>query len=266
MAWCPFQDSMAKVMWRSNQYWFDLQINWMNRHLLNFLHKYAPLICFILLMKHKNVYFPYDFSTLKQLSSSVPLVSQGTQKFVNLGQWHHCWWPSDVKSHDISSHGIDLALLEYSAFSTTRAENKYYEVKFYSKGTWSVIHIISLDKLPAINWLFMCVNAQKENIYGLMQDCSISIANAMEILQSCTKPSIWKPSLPILCVKVVIDYWVTLHKEPTMWIWPPWKFIFMKAPSLNLHLWGKCSMTSVFSTKTSTCTADLHNRWESWLP
>ena len=26
---------------------------------------------------------------------------------------------------------------------------------------------------------------------GLVQDCSISIANAMEILQSCTKPSIW---------------------------------------------------------------------------
>ena len=29
------------------------------------------------------------------------------------------------------------------------------------------------------------------NIDGLVQDCSISIANALEILQSCTKPSIW---------------------------------------------------------------------------
>ena len=27
-------------------------------------------------------------------------------------------------------------------------------------------------------------------INGLVQDCSISIANALEILQSCTKPSI----------------------------------------------------------------------------
>ena len=26
---------------------------------------------------------------------------------------------------------------------------------------------------------------------GLVQDCSISIANALEILQSCTKPSIY---------------------------------------------------------------------------
>ena len=28
---------------------------------------------------------------------------------------------------------------------------------------------------------------------GLVQDCSISIANAMEILQYCTKPSNWRP-------------------------------------------------------------------------
>ena len=30
----------------------------------------------------------------------------------------------------------------------------------------------------------------KMYIDGLVQDCSISIANALEILQSCTKPSI----------------------------------------------------------------------------
>ena len=31
---------------------------------------------------------------------------------------------------------------------------------------------------------------------GLKQDCSNSIANALELLQSCTKPSIWGyPSL-----------------------------------------------------------------------
>ena len=29
-----------------------------------------------------------------------------------------------------------------------------------------------------------------ENIDGLIQDCSNSIANALELLQSCTKPSI----------------------------------------------------------------------------
>ena len=30
-----------------------------------------------------------------------------------------------------------------------------------------------------------------EHINGLVQDCSNSIANALELLQSCTKPSIW---------------------------------------------------------------------------
>ena len=29
------------------------------------------------------------------------------------------------------------------------------------------------------------------NIHGLVQDCSNSIANALELLQSCTKPSIY---------------------------------------------------------------------------
>ena len=31
---------------------------------------------------------------------------------------------------------------------------------------------------------------QQDNIDGLVQDCSNSIANALELLQSCTKPSI----------------------------------------------------------------------------
>ena len=31
---------------------------------------------------------------------------------------------------------------------------------------------------------------------GLVQDCSISIANVMEILQSCTKPLIWASTAP----------------------------------------------------------------------
>ena len=31
----------------------------------------------------------------------------------------------------------------------------------------------------------------KHNIDGLVQDCSNSIANALELLQSCTGPSIW---------------------------------------------------------------------------
>ena len=35
----------------------------------------------------------------------------------------------------------------------------------------------------------VCLNLDN-NIEGLVQDCSNSIANALELLQSCTKPSI----------------------------------------------------------------------------
>ena len=40
-------------------------------------------------------------------------------------------------------------------------------------------------KQPLKRWL------EKNNFDVLVQDCSISIANALEMLQFCTKPSIW---------------------------------------------------------------------------
>ena len=32
-------------------------------------------------------------------------------------QYHGCWWPGDIRSQVISSHGIDLVILEYSGLS-----------------------------------------------------------------------------------------------------------------------------------------------------
>ena len=38
----------------------------------------------------------------------------------------------------------------------------------------------------------LSINGQYDyNIDGLVQDCSISSALAMKLLQSCTKPSVW---------------------------------------------------------------------------
>ena len=37
---------------------------------------------------------------------------------------------------------------------------------------------------------FLSNSSSQGHFDGLVQDCSISIANALEILQSCTKPSI----------------------------------------------------------------------------
>ena len=47
------------------------------------------------------------------------------------------------------------------------------------------------------------VNDCEHYIDGLVQDCSISSALAMDILQSCTKPSIYR-----LCI-IILRTWIT---------------------------------------------------------
>ena len=37
-------------------------------------------------------------------------------------QYHDCWWPGDMRSQGIMSHGIDLVLPEYSNLCTRRVE------------------------------------------------------------------------------------------------------------------------------------------------
>ena len=46
------------------------------------------------------------------------------------------------------------------------------------------------SRLP-MNWSYHCLALSHWYIDGLVQDCSNSIANAMEFLQSCTKPSVY---------------------------------------------------------------------------
>ena len=45
------------------------------------------------------------------------------------------------------------------------------------------------------------------HIDGLVQECSNSIANALELLQSCTKPSMWCPSSWSAVVKGSLRAW-----------------------------------------------------------
>ena len=47
---------------------------------------------------------------------------------------------------------------------------------------------IGQDYYPDVK-AFYCQVSQAPHIDGLVQNCSISIADALEILQSCTKPS-----------------------------------------------------------------------------
>ena len=82
----------------------------------------------------------------------------------NIGQYHDSWCPGSLRWQVISSHGIEH------------------------------VGLISIDMR---NYKYLCSIGhgreiiENANIDGLVQDCSISSSNALEILQSCTKPSIW---------------------------------------------------------------------------
>ena len=86
-------------------------------------------------------------------------------------------------------------------------------------------------------------------IYGLMQDCSISITNTLEILQYCIKPS--------LCICKCnhiehLEHWnhihnVLYHSAPAQWI--PW----IRTPmirSLRSKITHDMIMTKQSATKT----------------
>ena len=57
---------------------------------------------------------------------------------------------------------------------------------------WEVQTILThwgLNYMACYNFVQICSARNTWPCHGLVQDCSISIANALEILQSCTKPS-----------------------------------------------------------------------------
>ena len=54
--------------------------------------------------------------------------------------------------------------------------------------------VINCTKVSAPRGLLYCFTHrafQNQNVDGLVQDCNNSIANALELLQSCTKLSMW---------------------------------------------------------------------------
>ena len=50
-----------------------------------------------------------------------------------------------------------------------------------------------------------CDTLHKGYIDGLVQDCSNSIANALELLQSCTKPSIWSHDPNLVKLEIYVN-------------------------------------------------------------
>ena len=67
-----------------------------------------------------------------------------------------------------------------------------------------IVEISYTGKMTSLYW----INPQFY-IDGLVQDCSNSIANTMELLQSCTKPSIWY-HCPKILTKTPHSYGVSI--------------------------------------------------------
>ena len=102
----------------------------------------------------------------------------------------------------------------------------------------------------------------RSQIDGLVQDCSNSIAKALELLQSCTKPWKW-----YICIHVFIRrlLWILTWHQPS-WtsqgspLHQPWM------ASLSKHCWRQIKhpigeLTSWLNTsaKLRTSTKDAHN-------
>ena len=65
-------------------------------------------------------------------------------------------------------------------------------------------------------YLYENIELELEHIDGLVQNCSNSIANALKLLQSCAKPSIWLTRL-----RTINAYLKSSQKIPTNRYWAP---------------------------------------------
>ena len=104
-------------------------------------------------------------------------------------------------------------------------------------------------------------------IDGLVQDCNNSIANALELLQSCTKPSVCYALMKKLCVnkRIKASFWVytsacsvflciILHKRQLI------SALFIKLGHNNLtrQIWGIWKLRPAYSPETPNFGQD---RW-----
>ena len=89
---------------------------------------------------------------------------------------------------------------------------------------------IGVDDMPIFEVTMVII----DYIDGLVQDCSNSIANALELLQSCTKPSITGPQCSLVDTTVTADFWLQHSVSKFVFCFRqfvpentrPWKFKF----------------------------------------
>ena len=111
----------------------------------------------------------------------------------------------------------------------------------------SIVYILMTSCKAAVTLLLY--------IDGLVQDCSNSIANALELLQSCTKPSIWYAYVCIICVcvckwspptpgqtvLVCSNVVVTAGRVGGLLQWVSRKYVEKKLPYMYVYIYlGRC--------------------------
>ena len=108
-------------------------------------------------------------------------------------QYHGCWCGGSLCHQVINSHGIDYekwagAFLKFETGFQLPVPlkcaymNTWISMSAVRERLWDFNHL-----LPTAMWRIYKIGY----IDGLVQDCSFSIANAQEILQSFTKPLIY---------------------------------------------------------------------------
>ena len=119
---------------------------------------------------------------------------------VKIKCWGGCWWPGDFR-WSVETYWICKFPVQY--YITMLIKHRPYFI------IWNCIDVyVSLDlKLwryhikQCISWLLFVYISPSwwrsiKQLDSLVQDCSNSIANALELLQSCTKPSsIYSPTV-----------------------------------------------------------------------
>ena len=105
-------------------------------------------------------------------------------------QYHGCWWPGNTRIQGISEDDIELMWMEYCIAGIGRVKASNFMCLCAISSAWW----FSWEDTYAVELCLFLHQQIKLIDYryvdGLVQDCSISSALALEILQSCTKPSI----------------------------------------------------------------------------
>ena len=72
-------------------------------------------------------------------------------------QYNNCWWPGYSRSQDIGSNGIDIILLEYSAFNTRRTNCTIFK-------HISVIDVLNIPSECTVKWIPQCLINDKPTL------------------------------------------------------------------------------------------------------